>query len=162
MRILTGQEEVESARWMEEARQEALKSTCERARCGTVIVSHGTVIGRGYNSPPQELESQRRCLADKGTYNQKVTDKTCCIHAEQRAMDDSLRRNPLGVTGSTLYFTRVDAKGRDLRSGDPYCTLCSKRALDLGIEKFVLWRPEGICVYGTEEYNDLSFAYRGG
>jgi len=32
-------------------------------------------------------------------------------------------------------------------------------ALDVKIAEFVLWHKEGICVYNTEEYNQLSFEY---
>ena len=32
-------------------------------------------------------------------------------------------------------------------------------ALDAGIKKFVLWHEQGICIYDTEEYNEISFNY---
>jgi hypothetical protein len=35
-------------------------------------------------------ENQRRCSNDKDKYNKKVTDKTCCVHAEQRAIMNAL------------------------------------------------------------------------
>jgi hypothetical protein len=28
------------------------------------------------------------------SYHRKVTDKTCCIHAEQRALFDALKNHP--------------------------------------------------------------------
>jgi deoxycytidylate deaminase len=161
MRILEGPKEIEAQRWMEEARRVALEATCKRARCGTVIVGKGKIIGRGCNSPPGGLESQRRCTCDKKSYHPRVTDKTCCIHAEQRAIDQALRDNQFDLLSSTLYFIRINGNGESTHAGNPYCTICSKRALDVGVEKFVLWRPEGICVYTTEEYNDLSFSYEG-
>ncbi|MCX6738785.1 MAG: hypothetical protein NT098_01875, partial [Candidatus Parcubacteria bacterium] len=86
-------------------------------------------------------------------------DKTCCMHAEWRAMIDALRRNSEKLAGSKLYFTRVNEKGEIKRSGKPICTVCSRMALDIGIEKFVLWHEEGICEYPTDEYNRLSYEY---
>jgi deoxycytidylate deaminase len=92
----------------------------------------------GYNSPAHEDESQMRCFVDKNTLHRKVTDKTCCVHAEQRAIMDALRNNPDGLIGSTLYFIRLGLKGEMSFSGEPYCTICSKMALDTGIKEFVL------------------------
>lgn len=160
MRLMTGTEERESAAFMEEAAMEAAKSTCLEARCGSIIAKNGKVIGRGFNSPPGNLESQRRCNARKSEYAERVTDKTCCMHAEQRAIMDALRSHPGDVAGARLYFTRINAGGALIRSGKPYCTICSKMALDSGISEFVLWHDDGICAYGTEEYNGLSFRYR--
>jgi len=33
--------------------------------------------------------------------------------------------------------------------------------LDIGIKEFVLWHEKGFCVYDTDEYNVLSFGYKG-
>ena len=143
--------------WFEEAKKEAIKSTCLRAKCGSIIVKDNKIIGRGFNSPPANLKSQRRCLNEKKLYDEKVTDKTCCIHAEQRAIFDALKKNPLKIKDSTLYFIRLDLEDNLLFSKEPYCTICSKSALDVGIKEFVLWHKKGIYVYKTEEYNNLSF-----
>jgi hypothetical protein len=70
---------------------------------------------------------------------------------------DVLRNNPGKITGSRLYFIRLGEDGKKSPAGKPYCTICSKMALDSGISEFVLWHKEGICVYDTEEYNELSF-----
>ena len=88
-----------------------------------------------------------------------MTDKTCCIHAEQRAIMDALSKNPIKLIGSRLYFIRLDDKDNTSKAGEPYCTICSKMALDVGISEFVLWNDKGVCVYETEEYNILSFQY---
>lgn len=78
---------------------------------------------------------------------------------EKGAIMDALRNNPGKVGGSRIYFIRLDDKGSTTRSGKPYCTICSKMALDSGIGEFVLWHEEGVCVYDTDEYNTLSFRY---
>ncbi len=148
-----------SERFMKEAIRIAFKSTCQRSKCGSIIVKNNQIIGRGFNSPPLNKESQRRCLINKSEYDQRVTDKTCCIHAEQRAIIDALRNNPDKLEGSEIYFIRLDENGNISKAGKPYCTICSKMALDAGISKFVLWHEEGITSYDTEEYNELSFRY---
>lgn len=146
--------------WIDLARETACGATCTDARCGAVIVADNVVIGRGYNSPPGERESQRRCARHKDSYHRKVTDKTCCVHAEQRAIIDALRTRPDKLAGSTLYFVRIDAEGAVAPSGTPYCTICSKMALDVGIAYFALMHADGIRLHDTQEYNTLSYAYQ--
>jgi len=159
MKYLANSEEKKALEYITQVAQIALSSTCERARCGSVIVQNDKIIGSGFNSPPQNKEEQRRCSYDKDSYHKKVTDKTCCVHAEQRAIMDALSNNPDKIVGSRLYFIRLDKNGGSSRAGKPYCTICSKMALDVGIKEFVLWHEQGVCVYDTDEYNALSFQY---
>lgn len=161
MRILSGAELLVAERWMDEAAKVALRSGCQRARCGSVIIAGNFEIGYGFNSPPDNLESQRRCSSDKSDLDKKVSDKTCCVHAEQRAIINALKRHAASLRGASLYFTRIDEEGKIIFSGEPYCTICSKMALDVGIKYFVLWKSEGMCCYDTEEYNLASFNYKG-
>ena len=74
---------------------------------------------------------------------------------------DALQHHPEKIKDSRLYFIRLDEQGDKLKAGKPYCTICSKMTLDAGIAEFTLWHEEGICVYGAEEYNGLSFQYQG-
>ena len=115
------------------------------------------IIGEGFNSPPQN-ECLESCLKDTLPASFK-SDKTCCVHAEQRAIMDALRRNSAKIERSQLYFIRLDEQGEKQYAGDPYCTICSKMALDVRIGEFVLWHEQGICVYDTKEYNARSFRF---
>ncbi|MBW3015597.1 hypothetical protein KY330_04185 [Candidatus Woesearchaeota archaeon] len=160
MRCLEGEEEKKALEYILLAAEEAQKATCERSKCGSIIVYNNEIIGRGFNSPPGNLESQRRSSNSKDTYHKKITDKTCCIHAEQRAISNALATNPDKLSGSRLYFVRLDSEGNPSRSDEPYCTICSKEALDAGVKEFTLWQKKGVCVYDTEEYNDLSYNYK--
>jgi deoxycytidylate deaminase len=160
MRVLIGTEETQAKKYFEKAAEIAKKATCTRAKCGTVIVKNGEIIGNGYNSPPNHLESQRRCKKEKEEYSKKITDKTCCIHAEQRAIIDALTHKASNINGATLYFTRINAANETEKSGNPYCTICSKMALDVGIKEFVLWHESGITAYDTNEYNSKSYDYQ--
>ena len=72
---------------------------------------------------------------------------------------DALRRNPDKLPGSALYFIRLDEEGKPKFSGQPYCTICSKLALDQGLAEFILWHESGITAYPTDEYNDLSYDF---
>lgn len=164
MVVLSGKDEEKALENINFAVEAARSSTCERSQCGSVIIQSNIVIGTGYNSPPGNLEGQRRCRCSKDTYDKKVTDKTCCVHAEQRAMISALRTYPDKISGSSLYFIRTN-NGIAVPSGKPYCTICSKMALELGIKEFILWQTilgheTGVFAYNTEEYNDLSFKYK--
>lgn len=159
MRLLLENEEKEAFVYFEKAKDIAKNATCKRSKCGAIIIQNNEIIGKGFNSPPNNLENQRRCLNLKDLYHKKVTDKTCCIHAEQRAIIDALKRNPDKIFGSKIYFIRLDKNNNTIKAGKPYCTICSKMALDVGISEFVLWHKEGICIYNTEEYNKLSYNF---
>lgn len=119
------------------------------------MVKDGEVIGKGYNSPPGDTIPDR-CIKDDLPMGFK-SDRTCCVHAEQRAIMDVLKHHPKEIEGSTLYFTRLDNNDNMAKSGLPYCTICSKMTLDVKIANFVLWHEEGITVYKTDEYNRISF-----
>lgn len=155
MRVLEGLERERALSHLRECVELAKKSCCLRSKCGSIIVSGGNVLGRGYNSPPGDNPVQE-CFKDSLPKDFK-SDRTCCVHAEQRAVMDALRNNPEKIAGSRIYFIRINDEGEMLEAGDPYCTICSKMVLDAGVKEFVLLRREGVCVYDTTEYNNLSF-----
>ena len=92
MRYLFGNEEKKALEYISKATIVAQNATCERSKCGSVIVKLDEIIGSGFNSPPHDLEEQRRCSCSKDSYHKKVTDKTCCVHSEQRAIIDALKK----------------------------------------------------------------------
>ena len=159
MRFLNKKEEQDGVKWMQKAAKVATKALCLKAKCGTVIVKNNKIIGQGYNAPPLDDPKNRTCL-DKYSYPGKPEfDRTCCIHSEWRAIFDAFRKNPKKLKGSRLFFTRVDENGNIKKSGEPYCTTCSRMALDAGIKEFLLWQEKGIAAYPTDEYNRLSYTY---
>ena len=157
MRYLQEKEAETAMYYLKKAAEVALNSSCLRSKCGSVIVKDDKIIGKGFNSPPLN-KTLEHCLKDSLPENFK-SDKTCCVHAEQRAIINALKNYPSLLHGSRLYFIRLDSDGNMKRAGKPYCTICSKLCLDVGISEFVLWHDDGICVYNTDEYNTLSFQY---
>jgi len=142
-----------------EAQKIAQQATCSRAKCGSVIVStDGEVIGRGYNAPPLGDESQRMCDVQLDKTIKQNNDKTCCVHAEWNAIIDALKHHGDKIDGSTLYFMRVGEDGEFTEAGDPYCTVCSRLALESGVKTFGLWN-EGPEMIDTNTYNQKSYAY---
>lgn len=158
MRFLTGREHAQAEEFMLHAKTLAKNSYCLRNTCGSCIVQNHTIIWEGRNSPPGNKRIET-CIKDLLPANFK-SDKTCCIHAEERAIMDALKNNPDKISWSRLYFIRVDLEGKIMYAGKPFCTICSKMALDAGIAEFILRHEEGICAYKTDEYNTLSFNYR--
>lgn len=145
--------------YFKQAQAEALKATCNRAHCGAVIVSKdGQIIGRGYNAPPLGDESQRMCDAELDKSIKQNNDKTCCVHAEWNAIMDALKHRGDKIEGSTLYFMRVDDKGEFTEAGQPYCTVCSRLALESGVKTFGLWN-DGPELFDTARYNQVSYDY---
>lgn len=157
MKYLTGQQEKEAMQWINEAAEIAKKALCLRAKCGVVIVKDGKVVGKGYNAPPLDEPRNQTCLNEYQLPQKFKYDKTCCMHAEWRAIIDVLKNNPEKVEGSTLYFTRIN---EDVKQwGRPFCTVCSRMILDVGIKKVVLPQEKGLCLYEADEYNSASYQY---
>jgi len=137
MHYLTGHEESQAQQYLEQAQSIAQFSTCLRSKCGSVIVQDNQIIGRGFNSPPQNIPLEQ-CIKDNLPHDFK-SDKTCCLHAEQRAIIDAIINHPAKLPGSRLYFIRIDENNNKLYADKPYCTICSKMTLDTNISEFVLW-----------------------
>jgi deoxycytidylate deaminase len=137
----------------------AQEATCFRARCGSIIVSKdGIMIGRGFNAPPLNDENQRKCSETYDSTRKPKSDKTCCVHAEWNAILNASIHNGLHMAGSTLYFMRVDEDGKFTNAGEPYCTVCSRLALQSGVSVFGLWE-NGPRMIPTDLYNEMSYAY---
>lgn len=143
----------------------AEKSTCFRSKCGAIIVKDKLILGKGFNSPPNG-EILKFCKKDKLPADFK-SDKTCCVHAEQRAIIDAYEN---GYTRkdfehSAIVFVRLNEEGKIEPSGKPYCTICSKMWMDVSngkgswilFHKKEVWGEEGVYIYNVVEYNNISF-----
>jgi deoxycytidylate deaminase len=137
----------------------AISSQCTRARCGSVIVKNGEIIGSGFNAPPGGDTTQCMCSTTLNLTIRPKYDKTCCVHAEWQAILNVCKAHGNDIEGSTLYFMRIDEKGIFTDAGKPFCTVCSRLALESGISLFALWNTNGADIYPTNEYNQLSYAY---
>ena len=136
----------------------AKMATCKRSKCGSIIVANGIILGEGFNSMP--CDGTGECFKDNLAPTFK-SDRSCCVHAEQRAIMNALKNKWRDqIKGSTLFFIRLDENDNPKHSGAPYCSICSKMALDVGISNFVLWHKEGWTSYNTKEYNEQTFQYK--
>ena len=159
MQRVVGEELEELRPYFELAARAATKATCTRAKCGSVIVKDGEIIGRGYNSPPLDDEGQRMCDMLWDSNKRPKYDLTCCVHAEWRAVLDACRQNSNKIGGSRLYFMRIDENGDFTDAGLPYCTTCSRFTMESGVGEFVLWNNNGADLYDLTDYNKLSYNF---
>jgi deoxycytidylate deaminase len=143
-----------------EAAYTARQATCKRALCGSIVVSEsGRILGRGYNAPPLGQEDQRMCDVTFSQNRKPKSDKTCCIHAEWNAILNALAHDAGEVAGATLYFARIDQNSLEItQAGEPYCTVCSRLALQSGIAQFGLWN-DGPQMIKTDLYNKVSYDF---
>lgn len=135
----------------------AKEATCHRAKCGSIIVNKDTVIGEGFNSPAHGNEDQRMCDVEYDMSIKPKYDKTCCIHAEWRAVLEACKTHPEKLNGSILYFMRIDENGHFTDAGDPFCTVCSRLTMEAGVGEFALYNNGGADIYPLAEYNQKSY-----
>ena len=157
MRRVEGEEFLAIKPYFEMAANVASGATCLRAKCGSVIVKNSIVIGKGFNSPALDHEDQRLCEAEMDTSSKPKYDKTCCIHAEWRAVLDACKTNANKLTGAVLYFMRIDESGAFTDAGDPFCTVCSRLTMEAGVAEFALYNDNGADIYPLDEYNKKSY-----
>lgn len=156
--ILTGTAKEQAQTWLQAAGNAARHSACLRRKCGSVLVSEGgEIYAEDVNKLPRGAEVH--CNPYQLGQGFK-SDKACCVHAEQRSILQALQKGQK-VEGSTMVFASVDDAGNRLQSGRPYCTICSKMALESGVKYWILEHAEGITRYEALEYNKLSFEYNG-
>jgi deoxycytidylate deaminase len=156
---LTGEELINIKPYFKQAAQVALQATCLRARCGSVIVKDEVIIGKGYNSPPLGDENQRMCHIEKDLSKKPKHDKTCCVHAEWSAILDTCKNNADKISGSTLYFMRLDDADNFTDFGIPFCTTCSRLAMESGVSEFAIWNDESADIYSSAEYNKKTYEF---
>ena len=157
---LAGAAAEHALKWLEAAANVARSSPCKRRKCGSVLVgADGAVFGAAVNQPPVDGFTTH-CEPDYCLAEGFRSDKACCVHAEQRSILLALK-NGQQVAGSTMVFASVDAAGQRKLSGQPYCTICSKMALESGVEAWILEHAEGVTRYDAVEYNRISFESNG-
>jgi len=160
MKILFGSEAKKAEKFFEEAEKEAKLSLCLRAHCGAVIVKDDKVIGRGFNSPPKNNSQFRTCLQEYDIPAGFRHDRTCCIHAEQRAIENARSRGHKTERAS-IYFTRLDENQKRTPSNRLCCTICSRAVLDASISEFILeWEDGTVRTWPADEFNKLSHEYK--
>lgn len=146
--------------YFEKAAEQARLATCHRAKCGALVVSKdGEILCEGFNAPALNDESLRRCDRVYDLTIKPKYDKTCCIHAEWNAIINALKNHGNKIDGGTLYFMRVDKDGNFTDAGKPFCTVCSRLAVQSGLGYFALWVEDKPKIYDVKLYDTDSYEY---
>lgn len=159
MRILSGSDEKDALLWLEKATEVARQSLCLRRKCGSIIVKDGEVLAEGFNSPPQNKLEYRTCSTEYDIPAGFRHDRTCCVHAEERAIQNALKAGK-DTKDACIYFMAVDDNDDKTFATDMKCTICSRAVLDAGMKEFIFYSPEGIRSYDPLEVNKLSYEYK--
>lgn len=133
MRLLSEQELAQHQPFIDAALELAKQSTCYKSKRGAVLVKDGTIIGRGWNRPPEGYpDREDYCSAICRTYTN---------HAEQVALLDALKGGN-DVTGATMYHGKIK-DGKQERVRGATCDQCHRITLEAGIGFWMLELAEG-------------------
>src|ERR1041384_7355388 len=135
MHVLEGNDAQEALTWFDKCAEVASRSLCLRALCGAIIVKNGELIAEGFNSPPQNRHEYRTCLNEYDIPAGFRHDRTCCIHAEQRAIEKA-QKAETDLPGSQFYFVPGAPKGSRIVPTVLKYKICSRAVLDAGIAEF--------------------------
>jgi dCMP deaminase len=125
--------------YMEIAKTVSIRSTCIRARVGTVIVKNDTIISTGYNGSPRGGTNccdfgmcERNRLRIEPGKNYELCNS---IHSEANSIMNAAI-NGVSVTGGKMYiyFERLD--GQKIVCGSP-CKMCLGIIKNVGIKNYI-------------------------
>jgi len=105
----------------------ANRSTCLRRQVGAVIVKDKQILSTGYNGAPSGLRhcAETGCMRVKLNIPSGQRTELCrAVHAEQNALVQAARHG-VSIEGGTLYSTIQP------------CVLCTKLAINAGIQRIV-------------------------
>ncbi len=118
----------------------SMRSTCIRARAGTVIVKNDVIISTGYSGSPRgELNccDTGICERDRLGIEPGRNYELChSVHSETNAIINAARSGVPVIDGDMyIYFERLD--GQKIKHGGP-CMMCARIIKNAGIRKFVI------------------------
>ena len=120
----------EDTRFMEIADAVSTKSTCIRAKYGSILTRHGLVLSTGYNrcltnlgDEPLRCDREQRNVPHGTQY--EIGD---CLHSEMDVILDCARRG-VSCEGATMYVNGIP------------CSLCARQIAISGISRLVVRMP---------------------
>ncbi len=125
---------------MEIAKTISMRSTCIRARAGSIIVRNDAIVSTGYSGSARGEPNccdMGICERDRLRIKPGERYEICrSIHSEANAIINAARTGVSITDGDMyLYFERLD--GQKIRHGGP-CLMCSRMIKNAGIKKFVI------------------------
>jgi len=129
-------------------RQVAERSTCLRAKVGTVIVRDKNILATGYNGSPAGLPHclDAGCLIYRSTTPSGEIEENCfrCIHAEINAIAQAAK-NGASIRDGDIYITHTP------------CIHCFKVLINTGIKRIFYEKPYKLeTLAELRQYADVS------
>jgi dCMP deaminase len=125
--------------YMEIAKAVSMRSTCIRARVGTVIIKNDTIVSTGYNGSPRggpNCCDLGICERDRLRIEPGKNYELCrSIHSETNSIINAARTG-VSLTGGKMYiyFERLD--GQKIMHGSP-CKMCLRAIKNAGIKNYI-------------------------
>jgi dCMP deaminase len=121
------------------AKEVAKRSTCFRARNGSIIVRDDQIIATGYVGAPRKTKDcleRGYCLRDELKIPHGQQYEICrSVHSEQNAIVNAARAG-VSLFGGTMYIYGENAKTGKKIDSFP-CYICKKMIINAGLEKVV-------------------------
>jgi dCMP deaminase len=126
--------------YLEIARVISMRSTCIRARSGSIIVRNDVIISTGYSGSSRgDINCSDIGICERDRLGVKPGERyEICksVHSEANAIINAARSGVSVIDGDMyLYFERLD--GQKIKHGGP-CLMCSRMIKNAGIKKFVM------------------------
>lgn len=137
------------------AKEIAQRSTCFRARYGTIIVKDDQIIATGYVGAPRKTKDcleRGYCLRDELKIPHGTQYEVCrSVHSEQNAIINAARAG-VSLLGATMYFHSENGKTGEKVDSLP-CYICKKMVINAGINKFISSDKDNkISIYNIEDW----------
>jgi len=120
------------------AKEIAERSTCFRAKNGSIIVKDDQIIATGYIGAPRKTKDcieRGDCLRDKLKIPHGERYELCrSVHAEQNAIINAARAG-VSLLGGTLYLHSRDRNGNTVATYP--CYFCKRMVINAGIERVI-------------------------
>lgn len=121
--------------YLDIAQSVSKRSTCFRAKYGSVIVKNDEIISTGYNGSPRGRKHCTElgyCRRQKLNIPRGERYEACrSVHSEMNAIISASRRD---MIGSSLFLVGTDLSG-DYIEGVSCCSMCKRLIINAGIDK---------------------------
>jgi len=126
----------------------ASRSSCFRAKHGSVIVKEGQIIATGYVGAPRKTKDcfeRENCLRRELQIPSGQRYELCrSIHSEQNAIINAARAG-ISLLDAKMYLcsARIDEDGKEILINSYPCFICKKMIINAGINEIVSRQSDG-------------------
>ena len=142
--------------WLEMAKTVSKRGTCIRRNFGAVIVKDNIHKSDGYCGAPRgtpNCSDLEKCLREELKIPSGQRYEMCrSVHAEMNAVINAAREG-VSIAGGILYLYGEDAKDGSIVDAE-LCRLCKRVIINVGIQKVVARKKEGIAYYDVKKWVD--------